>query len=615
MNVYYKRDLNETIIVPIIENETESSSKSHYEVLLPVIFIVIFILMLFLVYAYKNLDLKEKLLRWFCFCVYKPNSDRFITLKSFKHEPSFDHQKAATITTNPLNHYQLNRQLPTSAANVYIQHADFRRFQSTTMSNRQQNLYAENQYYFKQPNYIRPNFNHLGNDYDKIYSTHPSRMLLAFKSNQPYNSEDTIEYQLPNGSRDLENNNNNIEVNVIRPMAFYRPEHNGRYDEEQPMPRNWSKLFNKQEPLNSSEFLSLGGELTSTTAMHKKQLAGTAKLPQQQQVRQHNSTFRTQNSVHTPIASVNDSDLANMSRENKFSRLSNKLKDLSNESSLLKSICKELRLVTGSDKADFVYSNFSPLHKKSKYSRLCKSFTFLSSSQRRHDSSLVTLVHKSSRCNKHSNESSKMGTSQQPPGNKKIFSSEPTKLSSISFMPVVSSFKPSLKNSYLKNVKMIKSVSFNDSVSESNSNLISNEYQPNELFVVKKLNATTAAMRRNSNFADAAVQTSMILSDININNNSSSTNNSQVTNSLMQTNTFGSILGNFGSASLKQPQQQQQQFYSRKKFSNASSYTTGGKIRLRAYSDGNGLSDTSRSSNLGTHSASSSKLVYLKLQV
>lgn len=74
MSIIYQSNSNETILIPkIIEkalNRNRYDSTYNYEVLLPVVFIIIFILVLFLVYAYNNLNLKQFIIdRVLCCCV------------------------------------------------------------------------------------------------------------------------------------------------------------------------------------------------------------------------------------------------------------------------------------------------------------------------------------------------------------------------------------------------------------------------------------------------------------------------------------------------------------------------------------------------------------------
>ncbi|CAF0789975.1 unnamed protein product [Brachionus calyciflorus] len=286
-------------------------------------------------------------------------------------------------------------------------------------------------------------------------------------------------------------------------------------------------------------------------------------------IRQRSSTFKA----------LNKQDSIKRSKENTFTKFSNKIKDLSSEGSLIKSICKEIKLATSVDK-DLDKT------KGKKYSRLCKSFTFLS--QR---------VSENIRNKKQSfNEHKKINED-------KVFASEPSKLGSVSILPI--SFKPGQIN-YLKNIHFLKSKGFQS----MNSILEKVESVTN---LKKSLNSTQDSVEAESLLEnkenekevkpvakiviDAAVQTSIVTS------NESSSFNSQVT-SVMHSNNFGSILANFGSASIQ---------FSQTLFNSK-------KCRLRAYSDGNCLSDSSgsntkNSSSLGTHSASSSKLNHLKIQI
>ena len=105
-------------------------------------------------------------------------------------------------------------------------------------------------------------------------------------------------------------------------------------------------------------------------------------------------------------------------------------------------------------------------------------------------------------------------------------------------------------------------------------------------------------------YVDATVQTSMLGDDVSP--QSSSFTSSLATTTIMQTNSYGSILGNFGSARIETNQLTR-------------------KSKLRAHSDGDGLSTTDEGPNMQLTSklsanvsnlvvlASASKLARLRL--
>ena len=288
------------------------------------------------------------------------------------------------------------------------------------------------------------------------------------------------------------------------------------------------------------------------------------------------------------VDSLNKSNI-----ESSLLKFGNKLKNISTENMLFKNIYKELR---GFKSLENDYDNepndtlFSTSYrdgpigqKSSKYLRLCKSFTFLSnrSAEAKH-------IRKEKNFSKtfHSIVQHK---SKKP---ERISASEPIKLSSSS------SFKPS-QNNYLKSFSLIKTkgyYSINSLVDK-----VSHVASLTKLKNNSEINFKPLVEKVNKNFGDdhgryvhdAAVQTSIVISD-------TSSFNSHATT--LQTNFYGSILGNFGSALIQRTQ---------------ISY----KMRPRAHSEGNVLSSDSNSSksipsSLCNHlSASSSKLCSLKNQV
>lgn len=188
-----------------------------------------------------------------------------------------------------------------------------------------------------------------------------------------------------------------------------------------------------------------------------------------------------------------------------------------------------------------------------KYSRLCKSFTFLSRQMAYKDIQNLSSPDKI--------ELNKKLTT--------LFISEPNKLSII---PV--SIKTQQSN-YLKNLNAFR---IKDNYSSSSS-LYDKTKSASNLVIIRNVSGHFSHASSKV-VSDAAVQTS-IFSD-------GSSFNSQMT-TLMQTNNYGSILGNFGSASIHQGGVNSRNLH-----------------RLRAYSEGNGLSDSISSRELSgeahTHS-------------
>ena len=125
MSIIYGKNLNllnETILIPVIgvgeKSSSHSRSDSNYEVLLPVIFVILFILVLFLVYAYNNLHLKQTLVEYLC-CIFRPSRRRRRQWQYAQHygpqyHHPFSHHEATTS--------QLQKSLPHTSMFHHTQH-------------------------------------------------------------------------------------------------------------------------------------------------------------------------------------------------------------------------------------------------------------------------------------------------------------------------------------------------------------------------------------------------------------------------------------------------------------------------------------------------------------
>jgi hypothetical protein len=177
---------------------------------------------------------------------------------------------------------------------------------------------------------------------------------------------------------------------------------------------------------------------------------------------------------------------------------------------------------------------------------------------------------------------------------KKIFSSEPTRLSAFTS----SATKP---NYYLKNINRLKSKIGGSQVSLSSLidkvNDVANMANHNKFKLLKQENETIFDNRPSTSpkTKDVSIQTSSILTTQTTDTSSISSHGATV-----QSNTFGSIVAHFGSASIQQ--NQTAGFQSK-------------RILLRAYSDGNCLSTSgeSKNENLKNHTTES-KLIDLSVQ-
>lgn len=691
------------ILVPKI-SQIESSSKTRYEVFLPIIFIILFMLLLFFIYAFNNLNLRNRFKNCCCFIFGRKRSHQipYIGRIDFQNgpiqpgvylrQPNFnnyeEHSNFYQIPSSNFYNYHNYEQIYPPYANshniITIQNNyKLNQFYSSesssdydpnTIDDKFDNKFYFNESKFANSNFQNPtqNYYHVGNlrsevkrlrsvgvDFEvpkskkniarsvKRRSVRRSYSISRIDPNkwrkqlEKRNQTDRLdnwstkimsEYELKkfliqenklktqtaqilrnncsesffqlnqsklnalnqiyahNNDDSLQNNFNSLtnpdestlNSQIESSEVLNSTENKKKYS----LTKSYSGLLTKDifssidfdKSLNTKTDAKLESMVKKTDSVNKKfssmalnlseiNDADKSKIKKKEIIRQRSSTIKT----------LNQPDSFKKNRENTLKKLGNKLKDLSNEGSLIKSICKEIKNATSIDK---------DLNKKGKkYSRLCKSFTFLS--QR------VSENIKLKKGNFY--EHKKLDDDH-------VFVSEPTKLSSVSILPI--SFKPCQMN-YLKNINLLKAKGFRS------MNSILEKIEPVAKWK-KSLNSTEAtnpsiilsdiiSPKKDKVFCDAAIQTSMVVS------NESSSFNSHVT-TLMHSNNFGSILANFGSASI---QFSQGNFCSR-------------KLRMRAYSDGNGLSDSSRQTNhsntknssyLGTHSASSSKLNQLKMQI
>lgn len=693
------------ILVPKI-SQIEPSSKTRYEVFLPIVFIILFMLLLFFIYAFNNLNLKNRFKNCCCFLFGRKRSDQipYMARIDFQNGPM---QPGVYLRQPNFNNYEEHSnfyQIPSSNfynyhnyEQIYPAHANPHNI-ITIQNNYKLNQYYssesssdydpntiddkfDNKFYFDESKFASSNFQnrtqnyyHIGNlrsegkRLKKVGIGHEapkSRKNIARsvkrrsvrrsysisrvdpnkwrKQLEKRNKIDSLDNWSTKIMSEYELKKFLIQENMLKTQtaqilrnncseSFFHPNQSRlnvlnqiyAHKNDDSLQNNLNSLTNPDEStlnsqIESSEVLnstenkkkysmtkSYSGLLTKELSLFSsidlnKSLNNKNDIKLESMVKKTHSINQNSSSMALNLSEINDSDKSKIklkeiirhrsstiktlnqseslkkSRENTLKKLGNKIKDLSNEGSLIKSICKEIKNATSVDK---------DLNKKGKkYSRLCKSFTFLS--QRVSEN---IKLKKTNFC-----EHKKLDDDH-------VFVSEPTKLSSVSILPI--SFKPSQMN-YLKNIHLLKAKGFRsmnsilekiEPVAKWKKSLNSSDANNQSFFLSDK-----DSPKNKKAFCDAAVQTSMVAS------NESSSFSSHVT-TLMHSNNFGSILANFGSASI---QYSQSNFYSR-------------KLRMRAYSDGNGLSDSSRqtinsntknSSFFGTHSASSSRLNQLKIQI
>lgn len=689
------------ILIPKI-SEIETSSKTSYEVFLPIIFIILFMILLFFIYALNNLNLKNRFKNCCCFLLRRKRQQHFpyMTRIGFQSGPT---QPGVYLRQPNFNNYE-------DHANYYrMPSSDFYNFHNyeqiypayanpngiiTVQNNYKINQYYssesssdydpntvddrfDNKFYFNESKFVNHNFQdraqnyyHVGNIRSEVKRlrsvgaepevSKPRKTIIRPVKKRSVRRSYSISRLDPNKwrkqleKRSQTNNLGNwptkimseyelkkflIQENMLKTQtaqilrtncsqSFFQLNQSRSnalnqiyaHKNEESMHNNMNSLTNPDEStinsqiesseiLNSTENRKKNSMTKSYSGLFSKELSVFSSMDLDKSLNSRNdksqSVLKKTDSVSQKFSSmllnlseINDADRSKKklkenirhrsstiktlnqsgsvkkNRETTLKKLGNKLKDFSNEGSLIKSICKEIKIATSVDK---------DLNKKGKkYSRLCKSFTFLS--QR------VSENIRLKKANFY--EHKKLDDDN-------VFVSEPTKLSSVNI-----SFKPE-KINYLKNINLLRAKGF------QSMNSILEIFEPVSKRK-KSLNLTQATNQsenldeksshiKDKIFCDAAVQTSIVTSS------ESSSFRSHVT-TLMHSNNFGSILANFGSASV---QFTQNNHYSR-------------KLRMRAYSDGNGLSDSSRQTNnsntknsscLGIHSASSSKLNQLKIQI
>jgi hypothetical protein len=334
--------------------------------------------------------------------------------------------------------------------------------------------------------------------------------------------------------------------------------------------RNNLKISNNQQKkdLTPNELPSLVLNCSEINSSDKKNY----KIPKSQ-LRHRSSTFKALN-------------LLNKSNKEKTTlvKLGNKFKNFSSEN-LIKSICKDFK----ENNSLFSIFSLSKVQTKNgyKYSRMCKSFTFVS-----HKLSDNIQVKKEAK--QSPNKSKIINTAQSVTQNiaqeLKVSSSEPNKLSN--FVNKSTNSTTYIQNSNEFNTNGFISM---NSLNEKLGTL--STWKPTRLDASIQESSDKLKTLQKGKSVDAAIQTSLITSD-------TSSFNSHAT-TLLHTNTFGSIMANFGSITI-----------------NPSSVNNVhkklGRARHRAYSDGNGLSNESSTDSVNmrnkkeaqniVHSASSSKL-------
>lgn len=305
--------------------------------------------------------------------------------------------------------------------------------------------------------------------------------------------------------------------------------------------------FKMRESIQQQESSVVSSSTSPSSRIHvKKKLLfnNSNDIRNSVQLKHRSSTVKTLNTtaaaenvgyhIHE-LSSWNRSSSRLSIKSRRLFKMSNRLKNLSSDASLLKSLCREIKTVATSD-----YDNLSVAHdnsltsstsqqKNSGYARLCKSFSFLTS----HSCQKRLLVPPNI-----SEQQKKLNINQD------FYFSEPSQLNS----------------------------------SSSSSSQLQEPDLPNK--------------------QDACVQTS----STNFSTESASVNNE--TNTMMQSNTFGSIMANLGSASIRPSSivvPKEGLFEINRVL-----------VRHRAFSDGQGLSNFQASipSPPIHHSVSSSKLFY-----
>lgn len=583
--------LIESVIKNSVKSKTSSDSSISYEVALPIMFIIIFMLLLFLTYFIKEVVIQK---RKFCFT--KRNQNQH-SQRNMIHPPGNSDYSQLRVPLNYANPTKLNE----SCQYYEEPRAGFYHVQKINSFNRNYNL-----------------------NYEKIYSDKfkrmPSSLMIQIQNGQKLGKIDEINsYGLPSvknlelmepnqfernlariksKSINLNNSQMHFKEKITKSDRLRRSYSNSKLDV-----KKWQSLMAKQKPsynknkkwpskvmsehelklfLAQNKKLRLQGvEQTNNDLYRIKSFRNIpASHPNRSRMEMNSSNLeKSLNNTQTNAKKQfnnnnrsNDQKSVHLSfsfKDSTLSKLSQKLKEKTSEKNILKKILKEDKLEANS------FTNKQT--KNLKYSRLCKSFTFLS--QKVTEDTIKKKLIESTK------NSEKLNA----------FSSDPSKINSFA------SIKNN-QNNYLKNLSAFKSKGF-----MSMSSIFK------EVNSVSNWNKHKTEKEINCRVNDTNNDTNMQAISLMFSNSSSL--NSQLT-TLMQTNNFGSIMANFGSASIRGTQ-------------------AGQSTRLnrhRTYSDGNGLSDTDTSrinvsefkatnrlvnlpNQMSTQSVSFSKLVYVKNRV
>ena len=354
----------------------------------------------------------------------------------------------------------------------------------------------------------------------------------------------------------------------VKPVSEHSEEDEEEEEDDQQEPSSMliqpkaKRRSNKRtNAVSAAEFSSI---LFNSSEIHQRTSTKNAKSVEitHHHLRHRSSTFKAIDTlVKQETASKRNSALV---------RFGLKLKDISTE-----------KIFRNTRKGDTEATNklFPDRQKEaSRYSRLYKSFSLFSYHQAE-------------------NRAPKSQTKSE----KKKFSSEPCKLSANYY---ACNAKQRNQSNYLKNLSAFEQQIELESLNQLVKKL---ENVSNLSVLIKNLQRTQnrRSIEESKSFQDAAVQTSTMLES------ASSSFNSHGTT--MQTNCYGSIVANFGSAMIQRSQ---------------TDYHAGKKNFLRSHSDGNGLSDSPprdhnhKKTNVSDpnnnmakahySSASQSKLAYLK---
>jgi hypothetical protein len=552
----------------------------HYEVFLPVIFIIFFMLLLFLIYAINNLDLKSKICsNGCCFCpswrrlfYYRPRKGikrRKFTLQKSEHDQqNHQHQNQ---TTKENNYYE-------GPTNGYYRVGN-------NLGNG--NYYSHNFHHFHPP----PPVTLIGSTNIKINQIYKSCDGELFELELPTESHVNSNHKIFKSSNDdnLLNRYKNNHLNLQRSFS--------------------SNLDTQQQ----QHFLS---KLLSTTTENKNNNT-TLNINQEKKI------FYFNNINYWPSKIMSEHELKKLINLNYYvdpvhlqqqttATTTTTMKDQHLQNKVIGSNLFLLRQ-NFSDIGLLKSANSQPINliktggiRKKVMSTSSNIFSISSTSSYRMSSTADNNIK-----NHFSPNYSSFSLKQ-----KRKYESEPVKLSQLTYSSSV--FKPLGKHfgkqNYLKNIAKLKkiSVSMNSLIEKATSNLVN----------LVKINPKKPSFNSNHNFlinhqthrhgqVDAAVQTSSILMNCvdktlhseknenisrcttnSTNTNTTSTNNTttstfnSLNTQLIQTNPYGTILANYGSASTMQRSQTARILdREKRKYSG----------RLRAFSDFNVLSSTSHS--------------------